>query len=91
MIITVHPTNPGRYRAMHDDRELARGREPFLDAARVLRDEGVDPATPLIMRHAGSDTDCIVSTVGAAANLIVEEGTDGMPRFRKWRPLPFRT
>jgi hypothetical protein len=60
---------------------------PFLDAARVLAGEGVDPATRIVMRHEGKDYDALTSTVGAAAKLAVKESTrDGKPRFGDWHP-----
>jgi hypothetical protein len=40
---------------------------PFLDAARVLAGEGVDPATRIV----GKDYDALTSTIGAAAGLDV--------------------
>jgi hypothetical protein len=62
---------------------------PFLDGARHLLVEGFDPATPLIMRHAGQDYDALRSTVGAAANLSTTDA-GGKPRFVKWQPNRFR-
>jgi hypothetical protein len=58
---------------------------PLLDAARVLAAEGHDPATILVLRHAGSATDALRSTIGAAAKLTVVEEGDGAPRFRPWK------
>jgi hypothetical protein len=55
----------------------------MLDAARVLLAEGVDPATPIAMRHAGANHDALRSTVGAAAGLTVKDGSTGRPGFRK--------
>jgi hypothetical protein len=45
---------------------------PFIDAARVLEGEGVDPATRIVMRHEGKDYDALTSTVGIAAGLDVK-------------------
>jgi hypothetical protein len=61
---------------------LSSSRQPFLDAARVLLAEGA-----IAMRHRGSATIAMTSTVGEAAKLTVKEGPNG-PRFRKWRPFP---
>jgi hypothetical protein len=54
----------------------------FLDAARVLTAEGAEPATVLQMRHDGSATVALRSTVGTAAGLTVLEG-DLRPRFAR--------
>jgi hypothetical protein len=40
-----------------------------------------------VMRHAGSSTDALISTVGGAGKLSVEEA-DRVPYFRRWRPSP---
>jgi hypothetical protein len=48
--------------------------------------KGIDPAARVVMRHAGSATDALITTVGAKAALTVEEG-DGVPRFRPWKPF----
>ena len=66
---------------------VKRSTQPMLDAARVLLAEGSDPATRLVMRHAGSSTDALTGTVGAAAKLTIEEG-DRLPYLRRWRPSP---
>jgi hypothetical protein len=40
------------------------------------------------MRHVGSDTVALRSTAGVAARLRVsEEGSNGAPRFAKWKPF----
>jgi hypothetical protein len=59
---------------------------PFVEAARVLLAEGVPPATPLVMRHAGENYDALRSTVGVAAKLTVKDATNGRPAFRSHRP-----
>ena len=61
-------------------------RTPLLAAARVLIGRGHDPAQSVVMRHAGSNTDCLISALGAAAALTVDES--GTPRFRPWRAYP---
>lgn len=80
---------PGLYEArlQGNARLLCRSCEPFLNAARVLASEGHDLATVIVMRHAGSDTDCLRATIGAAASLNVEEN-DRPPRFRPWKARP---
>jgi hypothetical protein len=47
--------------------------KPFLTAARVLLAEGIDSGTVLRMRHQGSATIALSSTVGAAAKLTIDE------------------
>jgi hypothetical protein len=72
-----------------DGREIVtRSTQPLLDGARALLAEGIDPRTRIVMRHTGSDTDALRSTVGAAAGLTVEEG-ESVPRVKRWKPSPF--
>ena len=88
IIIVVAPVGRGRFRASFGGRVLVEtSSTPFLDAARVLAGEGVDPATKIAMRHEGKDYDALTSTVAAAAKLTVKESTrDGKPRFGDWHP-----
>jgi hypothetical protein len=61
---------------------------PLLGAARVLLAEVVPPETAIQMRHSGSGTVALRSTVGGAAGLTVsEEGSTGAPQFTKWKPF----
>ena len=86
-IVYVTPAaKAGLYVASLGGRELVTSRQPFLDVARVLLAEGVDPDEILIMRWATTGTESLRSTVAAAAALTVEDGRDGVPRFRPWRP-----
>jgi len=91
ILLTVEPDpgRPGWFTASvaGDDRLLARSRTPFLDAARELLGSGVDPATVLVMRHAGSTTESLRAAVGVAATLTVEESAHG-PVFRRHRTTP---
>src|SRR5580765_144013 len=87
IIVIVRPAGNGRYFAMVRGTELPPKSEPFCNAARFLLPT-TNPATPLIMRHAGSDTDALTSTVGAAAKLTVQEGEESGPRFIRWMPFP---
>lgn len=86
--IVVAPVGRGRFRASFCGRILVEASMiPFIDAARVLEGEGVDPATRIVMRHEGKDYDALTSTVAAAAKLTVKESTrDGKPRFGDWHP-----
>ena len=92
ILIFVEPVSRGRFCARLADggRVIVRSsRQPFLDAARRLIDLGYDPTTLLVMRHAGSDTDCLIAQIGAAAKLRVKEDR-GRPRFVPWEPIPRR-
>jgi hypothetical protein len=72
----------GRAGAPADGRLIcAKSRTPFLDTARALLAEGCDPDTIIVMRHAGSELDCLCSTIGAAAKLAVNEAG---PRIVQW-------
>lgn len=84
--IHVKQIGGGRYQARLDDgSELVKSsRQPFLDGARELLRRGIDPVTPIVMRRPGSATDALRSTIGAAAKLTVDEGTQ---RFRSWQPF----
>ena len=63
----------GRFVATLDGRQLCISRQPLLDAARGLIDEGIDPATPIAIRHTGAGFDALTSAVGAAAKWTVRE------------------
>jgi hypothetical protein len=86
LIITIAALRgrPGAYSAHVDGRVVCRSRQPLLDAARHLLAAGHDPATPLVLRHARSDIDCLRATIGIAAKLTVEESAHG-PVFRRHR------
>jgi len=96
VMIAVAPTVGPRGRQGYFDARLGDGRvlgkpskQPFVDAARRLLDLGNDPTTVLVMRHAGSDTDCMTAQIGVAAKLRVKEDRRG-PRFIKWEPISRR-
>jgi hypothetical protein len=75
VVILVAPVGRGRFGASSGGRVLVESSTaPFLDAARVLADEGVDPATRIVMRHEGKDYDAQTSTVATAARIDVKEG-----------------
>jgi hypothetical protein len=67
---------------------IRRSPQPLLDIARALLAAGIDPATPIAMRHAGAETDALTATIGAAAKLTVSE-SNGRPELRKWKPSPY--
>lgn len=87
IIVIVRPAGNGRYFAMVGETELPPKSDPLCNAARLLLPT-TNPATPLIMRYAGSDTDALISTVGEAAKLTVQEGEESGPRFIRWKPFP---
>jgi len=95
VMITVTPTAGSRRRRGYFDASTADGplvrasRQPFFDAARRLIDLGYDSATVLVMRHAGSDTDCLTAQIGAAAKVSVKEDRNG-PRFVPYEPISRR-
>src|SRR5262245_53182371 len=60
--------------------------QPLLDSARRLLERGYDHALTLVLRHAGSSTEALRSTIGTAARLRVAEPDRGSPHFRLWRP-----
>ena len=78
----------GKFVATLDGRQLCISRQPLLDAARVLINEGIDPATPIATRHAGADFDAMTSTVGAAAKWTVKENKIQSPHFVRWEAFP---
>jgi hypothetical protein len=84
--IVVTARRKGRYEAHLGERVLCTSKKPFFDAARRLIALGFDPGIALVMRHAGSETECLRSTIGAAAALTVEDTKYG-PEFRPWKPL----
>jgi hypothetical protein len=84
--LVVAPAGAGKFTARLGDRLLCTSTKPFLDSARALLADGVDPATVLTMRHEGSATITLRATVGTAAGLTVLEG-DLRPRFGRWQPF----
>jgi hypothetical protein len=65
---------------------VQRSTTPFCDAARVLLQDGIDPATPLVMRHGYDGCDALRATVGVAAGLTVSDDRLGRPVFAKHKP-----
>jgi hypothetical protein len=86
IILTEVADRPGYFSAhtARGDLVVARSRTPFCDAARALIDDGFDPATKLVMTHAGSAIECLQAPIGAGALLTVEESAHG-PVFRRHR------
>lgn len=87
LIVVVRPTKRGKFVAYLGERQISRPTfTPFLAAARTLVDLGYDPATKIVMCHYGSDTEALVSTIGKAAALTVEEMPSGLT-FRPFKPF----
>jgi hypothetical protein len=88
VVATPAPRGAGRFEARLDgcDHVLCVSRTPFFDAARQLVADSYDPNVTLILRHAGSDTDCLSAKLGTAASLAIEETGYG-PQFRRWKPI----
>ena len=91
MMIIVTPTarRPGRYDARLEDGcvIVQASRQPFLDAARVLINRGVDPSTTLEMWHDGAAHHALRAKLAHAAKLAVEDRIRGgkPPRFVPYR------
>jgi hypothetical protein len=66
---------------------ITRSTQPLCDVCRVLIAGGMAPETRIIMRHEGSDIDCLISTVGAAAKLTISEG-ERRPIAVRWQEHP---
>lgn len=88
-MLTLVPvvTKPGVHVALLDGRVVAKSRQPFFAAARVLLAEGVPADTVLEARHKGSGIVAMRRTVGEAAGLRVEDGEHGPMRLRMWEPF----
>jgi hypothetical protein len=87
-IITVNPRGDDLYLTVVDGLPRWVSRTPFLVAARKLLALGYSPDDTIVMRHRGSEVDCLTSTIREAARLRVSELDDGKqsPTFRVWRP-----
>jgi hypothetical protein len=88
VIVTPVPSGTGRYQARleDDDHLLCLSSTPYFDAARKLLNEGYDRNLTLVMRHTGSQTECLRAPLGAAAALTIEETPYG-PQLRRWKPF----
>jgi hypothetical protein len=81
------PTIRAAHPAGRAGRLLGTFAAPLCASARLLLAEGLQPETELRIRHAGSASVALRSTVAAAAGLSVQEDTaDGKARFVKWKP-----
>jgi hypothetical protein len=66
-----------KFEARLGDRLLCVSWTPFVDSARALLAEGVDPNTTITMRHLGKDHDALRGTLGVVGGLRVSG-----PNFR---------
>ena len=91
IVVTETKRRTGRFAARLEgaDQIFCTSKFPFLAAARKLMALGCDPDTMLVMRHAGSKTECLSATVGDAAAWTVKDGKFGL-RLRTRKPLPSR-
>jgi hypothetical protein len=91
-LVTVSPNDaPGHFSAtVNGELVVISSRTPFLDAARVILDRGVDSNSWLILRHQGSDTECLRGKVGLLAKLTVKEPDRGRLRLSRWDAFPSR-
>jgi hypothetical protein len=86
LYIDVRPADRrGMFTATLAGRVLCTSRQPLLDAARALLEEGASPDDMLVMRRENG-TISLRSRIGVAAGLTVTENCrDGVPRFRSYR------
>ena len=90
MNITIRPLGRGRFAASFGQRLLCESKTPLLTAARILQAEGMHDDTPISMTHDGSSAVSMMTTVGRAASLIVEETSTRGPRLKTYRPMSSR-
>jgi hypothetical protein len=68
---------------------IARGNTPVLALCRELLRQGVDPDQVLQVYRNGVLA-LRVRSIAEGAALTVAEGDRGIPRFRRWKPMPLR-
>lgn len=90
IVILAVPVGAGRYDACVEDGPfLAHATSaPFLTGCRRLIELGYAPDQVAVMRHAGSTIDSLRAKIGVGAGLMVADGPDGRPRFRRWKAPP---
>lgn len=84
--IVIRSKGIDRYLALIEGEAVITSRQPLFASARVLLDRGVDPDTVVTMRHEGSATVSLRSTVGRAVGWRVEEPDRGGIRLRRYVP-----
>jgi hypothetical protein len=66
IVVAISEKHAGLFEARVNGRLVCAGsRTPFLDTARALLAEGYDPATTIVMRHAGSDHNILRASIGS--------------------------
>lgn len=81
------PSAPGRpYNSLYTvtdatGRDLCSARTPFCSAARVLFQEGHDPASTIFMTRRGETSWSLKGTLGVVAKLTVRENDSAGPVF----------
>lgn len=89
IIVVPCPSRPGAFTGHLEDgsRVVARSRQPLVDSARELLARGVDPSTPLAMRHAGKSFDSFAkpAPVGELARWTYSEPDLGRLHRRPWK------
>ncbi|SEP42877.1 hypothetical protein SAMN02990966_06123 [Rhodospirillales bacterium URHD0017] len=78
---------PGRFvaRLESSDEPIVQGtRQPLVDGARVLLERGLDPTTPVTMRHAGQAFDSFRPLPITAWALWTYKEPDQRPLYRRW-------
>src|SRR4051794_6611864 len=72
IVIVAVPSGSGVFDAFVDGFQICRWRrEPHFTAARVVLAKGYSPATTVLLRHAGSDTDWLRAKLATSAKLTV--------------------
>ena len=86
IIMTVSEVDrSGRFEAYVDGRYAVTSAQPFLDAARVLIEQGYDPARRLVMRRVDREQVDLVALLGVAAGLTVRTNRYGTPTLHRYR------
>ena len=85
--VVIEPREGGRSAVMLNGEVLASGSGAVVcEAARSLIERGHDPRER--MEAYRGDTLSLSGRLGVFAKLTVEDGSDGVPRFRPYRPHP---
>jgi hypothetical protein len=86
IVIVAVPASGGRFIPTLNGEPLCGSTtEPLLDGCRALLERGIPPKAVAVMRHAGSDVDCLRTRVGyAATRTVMEDGVTG-PRLVRWK------
>jgi hypothetical protein len=88
--IVIRPQGDGRYSArVKGQPGLYTGlKDPFLQMARLLIDDGADPTDTLVMRREGRDQIGMTATLHKAAVLTTVENNTTGPVLQTYVPFP---